>query len=78
MPCSGEMDERDLWIGRGSRSLNKEFLSALIKKREGAEICCSCRETQRLDVEPGIPAWKPGADSRWCTMGSLKEGGCLV
>lgn len=53
MPCSGEMDEHDLWIKRGSRSLNRAFLSTLIKKQAAAVIYCSCNETQRLEVERG-------------------------
>lgn len=53
MPCSGEMDEHDLWIKRGSRSLNREVLSTLIKKQAAAVIHCSCNETQRLEVERG-------------------------
>jgi len=45
MPCNGEMDERASRIKRGVGSRNRELLSALIKKQEGAVIYCSCSET---------------------------------
>lgn len=70
MPCSGEMDERVLRMKRGSRSLDREFLSTLIKKQEGAVICYRCNETQRLGVEP-----RASSVETWCGLTVVCDGG---